>query len=133
MAESTVERAYAEAQQAVHFIPEGQYRAAAFQVMFMRLLQPDANLTAESSRQPIPKTNGHAKAPKSETKNRILAMIADGYFDDPRLPNEVRSELQTRGFHHNAADVRMSLLRMAQNRELRRLRQSDREFRYVKQ
>lgn len=127
-----LEQAYAGAIEAVRFIPEGPYRVAAFQVVFDQMTQITAMVEAHAISDAVPESNGHAKARRSETQNRILAMKGDGYFDNPRLPSEVRSELQTRGFHHNPSDVRMALLRLAQSKELRRLREGEREFRYAK-
>jgi len=76
--------------------------------------------------------NDHAeKLIKSDTKRRILELKAEGYFKDPMLPSEVRSELRTRGFHHNPPDVRMALLRLAQDKSFRRLSDGRINFRYA--
>lgn len=58
---------------------------------------------------------------KSGTQSRILDLRADDFFRDPRRLEEVLEELRIRGYHHNQSDVRMSLLRMARKKLLRRI------------
>ena len=128
------ERAYQSAQEAVSFIPEGRYREVAFDNVFRMELtreEPESMSPSVPKSNSIVRKNGQQVHTKSETKMRIIGMLADGYFDVPQLPSDVLTELKTRGYHHNISDVRMTLLRMAQNRELRRIPEGDR-FRYVK-
>ena len=129
----SLEQAFREAQGAVSFIPEGPYRVAAFQVRLSELsVQPStAALPGKATNIPV-KGTAQASTPKSDTKARILEMLGAGYFDQPHSPSEARSELRTRGFHHNPQDVRMTLLRLARSKQLRRLREGERDFRYAK-
>ena len=55
------------------------------------------------------------------TQGRILDIQRDGFFVEPRLLEQVQTELRTRGHHHNTADVRMSLLRLTRKKLLRRI------------
>jgi hypothetical protein len=55
------------------------------------------------------------------TQGRILDLRSGGFFSEPRRLEQVIEELQVRGYHHNKADVRMSLLRLARKRLLRRI------------
>jgi hypothetical protein len=58
---------------------------------------------------------------KSGTQSRILDLRSDSFFRDPRRLEEVLEELRIRGYHHNKSDVRMSLLRLARKKLLRRV------------
>jgi hypothetical protein len=58
---------------------------------------------------------------KVGTQARILSLQSDNFFRDPRRLEQVLEELRIRGFHHNKSDVRMSLLRLARKKSLRRI------------
>jgi hypothetical protein len=58
---------------------------------------------------------------KGGTQARILSLRSDNFFRDPRRLEQVLEELRIRGFHHNKSDVRMSLLRLARKKSLRRI------------
>ena len=60
-------------------------------------------------------------ARKSGTQSRILDLRSDSFFREPRRLEEVLEELRIRGYHHNKSDVRMSLLRLARKKLLRRI------------
>jgi hypothetical protein len=60
-------------------------------------------------------------ARKSGTQSRILDLQADNFFREPRRLEEVLEELRIRGYHHNKSDARMSLLRLARKKLLRRI------------
>jgi hypothetical protein len=58
---------------------------------------------------------------KSGTQVRILDLRDEGFFAEPRRLEQVLEELRIRGYHHNKSDVRMSLLRLARKKLLRRI------------
>ena len=58
---------------------------------------------------------------KSGTQARILELRDDQFFGEPRRLEQVLEELRIRGYHHNTSDVRMSLLRLARKKVLRRI------------
>ena len=58
---------------------------------------------------------------KSSTQSRILDLQSDNFFREPRRLEEVLEELRIRGYHHNKSDARMSLLRLARKKLLRRI------------
>ena len=60
-------------------------------------------------------------ARKSGTQARILDLRSDSFFREPRRLEEVLEDLRIRGYHHNKSDVRMSLLRLARKKLLRRI------------
>jgi len=115
----------------VDSIEDPAYRGAAYGVALL-LIVSEANVGKPTPLEPLPPAVGTESKPvKSDTKRRILELRTEGYFKDPRLPAEVRSELRTRGFHHNPADIRMALLRLAQEKALRRLTEGGNNFRYA--
>ena len=60
-------------------------------------------------------------ARKSGTQSRIMDLRSDNFFRQPRRLEEALEELRIRGYHHNKSDVRMSLLRLARKKLLRRI------------
>jgi hypothetical protein len=58
---------------------------------------------------------------KSGTQARILDLRSDRFFREPRRLEEVLEELRIKGYHHNKSDIRMSLLRLARKKLLRRI------------
>ena len=60
-------------------------------------------------------------ARRSGTQARILELRDEKFFSDPRRLEQVLEELRIRGYHHNKSDVRMSLLRLARKKALRRI------------
>jgi len=55
------------------------------------------------------------------TQGRILHLRSEGFFGEPRRLEQVWEELRTGGYHHSKSDVRMSLLRLARKKLLRRI------------
>jgi len=55
------------------------------------------------------------------TQGRILHLRSEGFFGEPRRLEQVLEELRIGGYHHNKSDVRMSLLRLARKKLLRRI------------
>jgi hypothetical protein len=58
---------------------------------------------------------------KTGTQARILDLRSDSFFREPRRLEEVLEELRINGYHHNKSDIRMSLLRLARKKLLRRI------------
>src|SRR5258706_5512238 len=126
------EQACREAISMVSSIEEPTYRVAAFQVALMKLTSESPRFLEEKkTASPSIQQHSEEEKPKSETKARILQMISDDWLKEPRLSTEVGAELRLRGFHHNAADVRMTLLRLAKAKKLRRIQENGKAFRYV--
>ena len=55
------------------------------------------------------------------TQGRILHLRSEGFFGEPRRLEQVWEELRIGGYHHSKSDVRMSLLRLARKKLLRRI------------
>jgi hypothetical protein len=65
--------------------------------------------------------NSASQVKKSSTQARILDLRSDNFFREPRRLEEVLEELRIKGYHHNKSDIRMSLLRLARKKLLRRI------------
>jgi hypothetical protein len=65
--------------------------------------------------------NSASQVKKSSTQARILDLRSDNFFREPRRLEEVLEELRIKGYHHNKSDIRMSLLRLARKKMLRRI------------
>ena len=50
-----------------------------------------------------------------------MGLRAEDFFSEPRRLEQVLEELRVKGYHHNKSDVRMSLLRLARKKLLRRI------------
>ncbi len=131
MQAQSVANAVREAEKLVTGLAESPYRVAAFQVVFRELL-------LGSGRKSVAMPSGKATAGshdgngvRSQTQKRILELVESGFFKEPRLADDVRSELRIQGFHHAEGDVRMALLRLAQKRLLRRLHDGGKAYRYT--
>ena len=113
---------------AVKEIKDGNVRGAVAGAAMGRIL---ANIGGATVRENVVKFAANAARPvldqaadeafKSETQRRIMEIAGEGFFREPRLPGDVQNELRVRGFHHNAGDIRMSLLRLARRKLLRRI------------
>jgi hypothetical protein len=109
-----------EVESAVSAIKDSHVRGVVAGVIMQRILDEvdtgERSITAAASSG----YSGHG-ARKSGTQARILDLRSDSFFRDPRRLEEVLEELRIRGYHHNKSDVRMSLLRLARKKLLRRI------------
>ncbi|HEY2461472.1 MAG TPA: hypothetical protein VGI16_11720 [Candidatus Acidoferrum sp.] len=119
------------AKEAVSSIQDATYRPVAYGVALRAILAESPTAFTTNSLSASTPPGNVPKEVKSDTKRRILELKGEGYFSDPKLPKEVHSELRVRGFHHNPSDVRMALLRLAQDKTLRRLSENGNRFRYA--
>ncbi|MGB6484838.1 MAG: hypothetical protein WBE86_15235 [Candidatus Acidiferrales bacterium] len=125
----TFREAYENAVKLVSDLPQAEYRVEAFRVLFNRLLDDGRGRPPVARRR---ETDGAEKSTKSQTKRRILELLQAGNFDMPQSPQDVNAALKLAGFHHNGADVRMALLRLAQKKELRRVQDGPKVYKYVR-
>ncbi|HKV27289.1 MAG TPA: hypothetical protein VJN90_03310 [Candidatus Acidoferrales bacterium] len=121
--------AYENAVKLVSDLPQAEYRVEAFRVLFTRLLDDSEGRSSVIKQRDA---DGPGKGTKSHTKQRILELRQTGNFDKPQSPQDVSAALKLAGFHHNDADVRMTLLRLAQKKELRRVQGGPKAFKYVR-
>ncbi len=115
----------------VSFLKEPGYRAGAFHVALERLIrESEAVAVSRSAEGAEVRQKRNGVQVRSESQRRILELREEGYFDEPRLPADVRTKLRLQGYHHNPNDVGMALLRLAQKKLLRRLHENGNIYRY---
>lgn len=132
MQTESFKQACKKAEEIASFLKNPEYRAAAFHVALERLLSDSGSLGWARSQTQKRATEGkNGNAIRSVTQRRILDLRDGGFFQQPRLSGEVRSELQTQGFHHNLNDVQMALLRLAQKKLFRRVHDKGNKYRYA--
>jgi hypothetical protein len=107
---------------AVSGVKDKQLRGAIAGVIMQRILQEVGRDEGRALMNAASISNDPRDAGKKVgTQARILSLQSDRFFRDPRRLEQVLEELRIRGFHHNNSDVRMSLLRLARKKSLRRI------------
>jgi hypothetical protein len=108
-----------EIESAVSAVKDPELRAAMAGAVMQRILAEAGRATSPRTRATL---NGDSEQQtRGGTQARILDLRSDKFFADPRRLEEVLEELRVRGYHHNKSDVRMSLLRLARKKSLRRI------------
>lgn len=112
-----------EVESAVSSIKDPHLRGVVAGVIMQRILQDVGSYEESASATGLPSTSSvsGSQIRKSGTQARILDLGAEGFFGEPRRLEQVLEELRIRGYHHNKSDVRMSLLRLARKKALRRI------------
>jgi len=112
-----------EVEVAVSSIKDPHLRGIIAGVIMQRILQEVENDEAGASATVLPSTSSVSgnEIRKSGTQARILDLRDERFFAEPRRLEQVLEELRIRGYHHNKSDVRMSLLRLARKKSLRRI------------
>ena len=114
-----------EIEAAVAEVKDAQLRSAMAGAIMQRVLaEVPGSAThgvTRTGKAPISAPAPLEKVKEGGTQGRILDLRADGFFGEPRQVEQVLEELQVRGYHHNKSDVRMSLLRLARRKMLRRI------------
>ena len=112
-----------EVESAVSGVKDPHLRGVIAGVIMQRILEAVGdNPTHAVVRQvSLPSSDSGALIRKGGTQARIMELRSDSFFRDPRRLEEVLEELRVRGYHHNKSDVRMSLLRLARKKSLRRI------------
>jgi hypothetical protein len=108
---------------AVSSVEDPNLRAVLAGALMQRILQEAAGDESRASPVAAPRSFGGNEGPhkRAGTQARILELRDDKFFADPRRLEQVLEELRIRGYHHNKSDLRMSLLRLARKKALRRI------------
>lgn len=112
-----------EVESAVSAIKDPHLRGVVAGVIMQRILDEVDTNEKISLQDASPVISSYTGDPvrKSRTQSRVLDLRSDDFFRDPRRLEEVLEELRIKGYHHNKSDVRMSLLRLARKKLLRRI------------
>jgi hypothetical protein len=112
-----------EVESAVSVVKDPHLRGIIASVLMQRILD-EVDINARNVSVPVTtasSTYSGDAVRKSGTQSRILDLRSDNFFREPRRLEEVLEELRIKGYHHNKSDIRMSLLRLARKKLLRRI------------
>jgi len=119
------------AQAAVDTMTDESLKPIAFQVVLDRLLSsgelsiPEISPTQEPNKPPN-QEKLKIKQPKGP-KGRIEALIEDGFFAHQRTIGDVKDALAARGWFHRVEDINPTLLRLLQEKKLRRIKEPEKD------
>jgi hypothetical protein len=112
-----------EVEAAVSSIEDPHLRGVIAGAIMQRILQEVGSNDSRASATETPRSVSDfgSRIRKSGTQARIMELRDDHFFAEPRRLEQVLEELRVKGYHHNQSDVRMSLLRLARKKALRRI------------
>jgi hypothetical protein len=122
------------AQEVVSKITEESLKVAAFQTILQKLLNAGETIGVEFEQvHEIPKPSKEkdeatpkAKQPKGP-KGRIDELITEGFFNQKRTIGDVKKEMEAHGWFHRVEEINPSLLRLIQDKRLRRIKEPENE------
>ena len=126
------EKAIDMAQQAVANVADESLRVAAFKVVLERLLQErefEFSAISEKGTQAPRVHDAPKKKPKQPKgpKGRVEALIEDHFFAQQRTIGEVKDALAARSWYHKVGDLGITLVRLVQDKKLRRIKEPEKE------
>jgi hypothetical protein len=125
MAQTDIQSARRQAEDAVADMPAGELKVKAFEVILAHLL--GATTTAADS-PPVSKRSAKVKRvaevlhAANSCTGRIMLLKNQGFFAEQRTIRDVRDELARHGWHYPASTLSGKLQTLVQRRELRRIR-----------
>jgi regulator of replication initiation timing len=122
------------AQEAVSKITDDSLKTVAFQTILQKLLNTNEAIGTELEQIPeVPKptkekevATSKAKQPKGP-KGRIDELITEGFFSQKRTIGDVKKEMEAHGWFHRVEELNPSLLRLMQDKRLRRIKEPENE------
>jgi hypothetical protein len=112
-----VNRAMEQAEQMTNTLRDSNMKAAAFAVLFSRLLERGEVGRTRRSEAEAARTGG---ATATTASSRILGLKSEGFFTERRSLSEVRDELGARGWHYPVTALSGVMQGLVRGRELRR-------------
>jgi len=120
------------AQKAVSKVTDEALKVVAFQVVLQRLLALEEPTTTDNSEaldaskasQPLKKEK--VKQPRGP-KGRVEELIEEGFFSQKRTIGDVKVALAAHGWFHRVEDLNPTLLRLIQEKKLRRIKEPESE------
>jgi hypothetical protein len=101
---------------------DGPLKTAAFQTILGQLVERALSDARPRSRRAfaaqMPKTNGRSSA--GGTTGRLLDLVGEGFFGQPRSLSDVKHVLAERGWHYRLADLGTPTARLVRRQYLRR-------------
>jgi hypothetical protein len=122
MREELLVKARKAAEASVADMTDGPLKTAAFQTILSHLIQEELSVTSDG----INADSGRAAQRKRSesrpggTTSRLLSLLEEGFFDQPRSLAEIKQDLAEKGFHYRLEDIGTPLARLVRRRHLRR-------------
>lgn len=118
------------ARQAVSKMPDDALKSVAFQTILQQLLTQGETRAVEKekakevvvpSHQRVGKKGKRPKGPKG----RVETLIEEGFFRQKKTLKEIKGELTAHGWHHRLEELSTLLVRLVQEKKLRRLKEPE--------
>lgn len=124
------------AQEAVSKITDESLKTVAFQTILQKLLNSGETTGADFEQ--VHETPKSSKAKEEATssakpkqpkgpKGRIDELITEGFFSQKRTISDVKKEMEAHGWFHRVEEINPSLLRLIQDKRLRRIKEPENE------
>jgi len=109
------------AEESVADMADGELKRLTYQTILDNLVrQLLSESTGNAGRKTVVRPNSRAGSKPGGTTSRILALIDDGFFVQPRTLGDLRQALAEKGFHYRFEDLGTPLTRIVRRKELRR-------------
>ncbi len=112
------------AEASVSGMPDGELKIAAFKTILAGLLERNPNEGVAPGNE-VHRPTPNAKKIEAGPRGRILSLVTDGFFAQPRSLPEIQEALAQRGWHYPQQNLGTPLTRLVRDRSLRRLRAND--------
>lgn len=107
------------AEQAVDDVQDRDLKLRAFEVILSAVLRDSPN--TQTARPAAPsREKREGQATNNSLASRILQLVADGFFFEQRSLAEIQTKLAEYGWHYPQTNLSTPLMRMVQQRKLRR-------------
>ena len=107
------------AEQAVNDVQDRDLKLRAFEVILSALLHASP-ITQTTNSGDIAGTKREGQVSNNSLASRILQLVGDGFFFEQRSLPEIQTKLAEYGWHYPQTNLSTPLMRMVQQRKLRR-------------
>lgn len=117
------------AEEAVKIMTDPALKSVAFQTILDSLLGKKNISSKQSENESLVEQSEPKTKPKNPTglKGRIVTLIEDGFFRDQKTIGQVRKQLEAYGWFHKLEDLSPTLLRLVQEKALRRVKEPEKK------
>jgi hypothetical protein len=106
---------------AISDMPDGQLKTSTYETILVQLLQHALSNDKRSKTASSVHLLRPATVPKATgTTGRIMQLVDEGFFAQPRSLKDIKEKLGELGFHYRLEDLGTPLTRLVQRKRLRR-------------
>ena len=122
-----------DAEAAVSDMPAGDLKTKAFEVILQQLMVGGAKLSSEAISRIVkrPKRRMGGQTLANGPKAQIMRLHEEKFFSQPRSLQDAQKKLRERGFRYPVTTTSVVLMRMTQQRILRRTREGKKGYVYT--